>query len=287
MKIVGLMPVRNEDWILGLSARAALMWVNDLIILDHCSKDGTRQIWADILSEFAGRSGVLVVDSPEWSEMQHRQKLLECARNEDATHIAMIDADEILCGHCLPTIRQQIEKLPDCGMLRAHLFNMRETHTKLHINGLWGDRDVALAFKDNANAHWSGDKFHHREPAGITWRPFADRQFGVMHLWAVDERRARAKQALYKLTERLRWPKKSVQWIDSYYSQAIYPKAQHEQFTVKKWEYTEAPAEWWDPYAHLMHHLHVDREPWQIAECKRLVKENPGIERGLDLFGVV
>ena len=37
MKIIGLMAARNEQWCLGLSARAALMWLDELVILDHAS----------------------------------------------------------------------------------------------------------------------------------------------------------------------------------------------------------------------------------------------------------
>ena len=32
MKLVGIMPVRNEDWCLDLTARAALMWCDELVI---------------------------------------------------------------------------------------------------------------------------------------------------------------------------------------------------------------------------------------------------------------
>jgi hypothetical protein len=39
MKLIGLMPVRGEDWILGLSARAALMWCDELVILLHSCTD--------------------------------------------------------------------------------------------------------------------------------------------------------------------------------------------------------------------------------------------------------
>ena len=36
-----------------------------------------------------------------------------------------------------------------------------------------------------------------------------------------------------------------------------------------------------------MQYLHVDAEPWQESECKRLIAENPGITAGLDDFGLM
>ena len=51
MKIVGLMPVRNEDWCLGLTARAALKVVDHLIIFDHASTDRTPEIAQEITAD--------------------------------------------------------------------------------------------------------------------------------------------------------------------------------------------------------------------------------------------
>ena len=107
-----------------------------------------------------------------------------------------------------------------------------------------------------------------------------------MHLWGASERRLRAKSALYKLTERLRWPDKPVQEIDTMYSWAIHGRPQCND-TPALWQFRDTPKEWWEPYAHLMKHLHLDADPWQEAECQRLLKEHDGIGKGLDLFGVV
>jgi hypothetical protein len=35
-----------------------------------------------------------------------------------------------------------------------------------------------------------------------------------------------------------------------------------------------------------MQHLRPSVEPWQLAECKRIVGEYPGILKGLDTFGL-
>jgi hypothetical protein len=61
------------------------------------------------------------------------------------------------------------------------------------------------------------------------------------------------------------------------YSQAVHT----ERLTV-----ATAKPEWCEPYKDLMQHLHLGGEPWQIAECKRLLSENKGIGKGLDDFGL-
>ncbi len=43
---------------------------------------------------------------------------------------------------------------------------------------------------------------------------------------------------------------------------------------------------WWGAYKDLMQYFNPDAEPWQLEECRRLIRENPGIEKGLDDFGL-
>ena len=110
-----------------------------------------------------------------------------------------------------------------------------------------------------------------------------------MHLWGASERQLRAKHALYKITERLRWPDKPIATIEKEYSWAIKGEPGHPSFgTPETWKYNTVPDSWWAPYAHLMKYLDVDAEPWQEAEARRLyAKHGPERFKGLDLFGVV
>ncbi len=303
MKLVAILPVRNEDWVLGLSARAILMWCDMLLILDHWSGDGTRQIWADLLSEYPGRVGVLEVNDPTWHEMAHRQRLLEVARGEDATHIVTVDADEVLTGDLLPSIRPMVESLPAGRMLSLPWLQLRNSVDRVHNTGMWGapHMNVSTAFRDEPALHWTaatrgGYDHHHREPMGRAWAQWdptamryglPDRASGLMHLQFLSDRRLKAKQYLYQLTERKRWPGKHHGGAVSGVATMVgmYARTVNEHLRAPG-SGAPVPDGWWAPYAHLMQHLHIDREPWQIAEIKRLIRENPGIEVGLDSFGL-
>jgi Glycosyl transferase family 2 len=301
LNLIGLMPVRNEDWILGMSARVALMWCDSLIVLNHASTDGSCTSLAEIEMEQPGR---IILDSVggEWDEMRHRQKLLKWAREEKATHIAIIDADEILTGNLLGSIRGHIEAA-GANMLSLPGYNLRGGLNSYHSNGVWANRWFSTAFKDDPQASWSGDKFHSREPHKTSaWghvQPVRQGDGGVMHMWGASERRLIAKHALYKVMERLRWPDKPVAEIDRMYSWAIKGEDHPNKFgTPATWTYAAVPDSWWNVYAEaglfgdLLGGLRFggairDREPWQEAEVRRLVTEH-GRERfeGLDLFGV-
>lgn len=314
MKLVGLMAVRNEDWCLGISLRAALLWCDEVVVLNHASADRTCRIIAEVSKEVGGHERISYLFKPgdQWDEMEHRQTMLTEARRMGATHLAIIDADEVLCAPMLyngstaasqttsnslltiyggpnSLIRRLCEGLAKGQMLQLPLYNLRGDMGTYHANGVWGRRWVSVAFRDTPASNWSGDKFHARDPEGVAWdhwHPIKQAQGGVIHLWGASERRLRAKHAWYKITERLRWPDKPVIEIDDKYSLAIKGSSQNEAWgTPATWTYEPNPAEWLAPYAHLMQYLDLDAVPWQEEAVRRAIAQH-GRERfaGLDLF---
>jgi hypothetical protein len=303
------MPVRNEAWCLGLTLRAALLWCDEMVVFQHACTDGTQQIIWDVEEEHPGRIINLVSSLTDWHEMAQRQTMLEKAREFAATHIAIVDADEILTGNLLPsktalnTINTYLNAIKPGECLQLPMCQLRGSLDRYHANGIWGNRWLSVAFQDDPRFSWSGDKFHAREPeypGGGKLRPYQpikQGQGGSFHLWGVSERRLKAKHALYQVTEALRWPNKSQDeirrqyslWRDPVASRLMYPQMPE---WGKPWTFADVPAEWWAPYEALVHdHLvppEGEGEPWQIAEVRRLVAEH-GAEtfKGLDLFGVV
>jgi hypothetical protein len=307
VKLVGLMPVRNEDWSLGFTLRVALKWCDQVCVLLHGCNDGSRDIVFQVAKEcdHTGRVQIIEESAPTWDEMQHRQRLLDLSRACGATHLAIIDADEFLTPNILPDVRDYIKSLARGMMMELPGYNLREcgagSHDhempgwkrtwRYHTNGVWGLRWFATAFVDGPALHWQGDQFHHREPFGCgwnRWRPLRQGYGGVMHLWGASERRLRAKHALYKITERLRWPSKTNDQIEYVYGPATDPNSKlARQLNVSgPWTFHPMPETWIEPYADLMQYLHVDVEPWQAAEVRSLL-ETHGREHfaGLDLLG--
>lgn len=283
-KLIGLMPVRNEQWCLGLSARVALMWCDELVIFDHASTDASVQIELDVAGEHPGRVTLMGSNDPVWNEMQHRQSMLEMARHRGATHIAIIDADEVLTGNLVPKMNRLVKDLPLGAILQLPLYNMRGSSRRYHSNGIWADRITSVAFRDSELVRWTGDRFHKREPLDRynALLPVQQGEGGVMHFWGASERRLVAKHALYKVTERLRWPKKPVGDIDALYSMAIRPMP-----VDGEWRFRTCPDQWWTGYDELLQYLWVNETPWQEAEVRRLFASKPaGYFDGLDLFGV-
>lgn len=296
MKLIALIPVRNEDWVLAISLRAALRWCDEVVVLLHACTDRSAAIVGEVSRENPFRVTVLDDSGETWNEMPQRQRMLQAARMNGATHIAIVDADEILTGNLIDGIKRDVSELPAGWLLELPGYNLRSSLTRYHTNGIWGNRWFANIFVDHPSLSWTGDQFHHREPFGIKQRTKFSYQHGncgILHLWGASERRLIAKHRLYKITERLRWPEKPAAEIERMYSWATKGELGNPAYgTPETWTYAECPWEWWKPYADLVTHVDKDANmyldlhavPWQEAECARLIALH-GADKftGLDL----
>jgi hypothetical protein len=302
MKIVAIMPVRNESWILGLSLRAVLMWADEVICLDHCSTDNSLGIMSEVALENwkdgESRVTILIDRDATWNEMAHRNALLNTARSRGATHIAIVDADEVLSGNLLPDIRGIFAVMQAGQDLQLPWVCLARSIDAYYSDGPWFYSMVSCGFRDAPELHWSsvsrgGYDFHQRPPMGrqlLPFRPVEKRAGGMMHLQFVDEERLKAKQALYKITEVLRWPgRSSVQELNDKYGRAVY------ESDPRRFRLAQVPFDWWAPYKDILRHLtliehgswHCEKDiPWQEREVMRLLAEH-GRDKfaGLDLFG--
>lgn len=291
MNIVGMMPARNEDWVISTSARAAMKWCDQLILLDHASTDSTLQVMRQVAFDHP-MAHVFTSRATEWDEMKQREGMLNLARKFKATHLAIIDADEIVTANLVQgesdsLLRQAVQRLKPGEMLSLPGYNLRAGLDRYHSNGVWGTRWFSTVFMDDPRANYHGHQFHHREPFGVDWKqvqPIMQGVGGTMHLWGASEVRLRAKHALYKVTEAIQFPNKDRKEIDRMYSWAIYGDPENPGYGIPgTWDYRAVPREWWGDYAR----PEIDGTPWQAAETQKIVKANNWtLFQGLDLFGV-
>jgi hypothetical protein len=282
MRITGLLPVRNEEWIIGFSLRTHLMWMDDVIVLNHASTDRTREILEEIQGE-VGQDRLLIVDHPNpvWSDTGQRQRLLELGRQRDGELFTLFDADEVLTGNLLPDIRDIVGTLKpaECVTLPwipiwKSIYRYRTHHAT---------QGATIAFRDAPLLHWRSDQGydqHRRHPYESIHIPQPEVSGGGMHFQFVDWRRIVAKHALYKMNELARFPgRKTAQEINRQYDATL---------EDSKAETASTPLEWFAPYRALIDHLRIDIEPWQEAECKRLWKiHGPRVFQGLNLYGLL
>lgn len=274
MNLIGLMLARNEEWIIGASARAAMQWCDSLIVYAHDCTDRTAD-----LAYIAGGTVYAVGDrSGVWNEMDLRQEMLGIGREKGGTHFAIVDADEILTDNLSSSIREYIGALDPGELLDLPMIPAWRAIDMQRVDScVWTRSWLTTAFRDRPDLGWAardGYHFHARPPRnsirGSHTRPVTGRSVGgVIHAQWADWPRLVAKQTLYKMIERLRWPdRESAARVNAKYDEAM----DETGLLIE-----QIPSRWIHP--RLMSFVDTGIKPWQESEIQRLIDAH-----GLDVF---
>lgn len=306
MRLIGLMIVKNEDWILRLSLRAAMKWVDQMVVVDHASTDATYNIIQQVMGEnpyrvnysrwddlktvqmrnsFDGEMRDVKVPDPDawWDEMTVRQHALDIGRKFGGTHFAIIDADEIITSNIAGGMRQRIDLLSPGQCLDVPMLAMRGRDKYQADDSVWSNSWLTLAFADRPDLTWKpdGDGYHHhhRKPYGADEASVrylgSKEQGGVMHYQFANKRRLLAKHVYYRMSEHLRWPgRMSPEDLNTKYDQALQDPM----------ELMILPPPFRMGYD--LNLINLDGSPYQEAEIKKMIDKNKREAfAGLDLRG--
>lgn len=103
MKIIALMPVKNEGWILDYTLTCLENFVDEIIVLENGSTDNT----VDILSKHQVR----VINRTFDAFGSRRKELLRAGREDGGTHFVFLDADEVFTADLRNDFRGILEKM--------------------------------------------------------------------------------------------------------------------------------------------------------------------------------
>lgn len=281
MRVIGLMMVRNEGWILRCSLPAALRWCDQVMVLDHGSEDDTSKIISEIADQHPGRvAWEFAAASSDWQEMDLRQITLDAGREMGGTHFAMIDADEVLTANYIWAIRRWVKELQPGDVLDVPMVPAwRDPYQQRVDDCVWTSAWLSVAFADDDGMAWraAGDGYqhHHRCPYGVreVVRRGSRGEGGAMHLQFANPRRLLAKHRLYACADWLRWPKRETPvQLKRKYTQALDERALHLE---------KVPDAWWQ--GHCPQAIDIDGVPWHEGALETLKARNPGHEwHGLD-----
>ena len=281
MRLIALTLARNESWCLAYSLRASLQWVDAALVFCHACTDDTIAI-ADKLRVETGRVNIIIEPDPDWREMDHRQRMLECGRQMGGTHFALIDADEVLSANLYRQVASASELLQPGFTLRTPLHNCWRALDRVRCDETPYGRNVAtIVVRDHPDLRWQpridGYQHHGRAPAnsavGLTL-PQERTMGGLLHLQHADWRRMTAKHRLYKMREALVYPQRPRPVIEKMYSAALNEIGA---------AFIDVPSSWW-PAGIDRDLIKLGEMPWQEAECAALLAQH-GLDRfaGLDL----
>lgn len=287
MKIVGLMLVRNEDWVIKASLDAAFRWCDDVVLYaDRCT-DRTVEIAHEVgRKTWRGQLRFQNDPLPAWNEMDMRQETLAMGRKMGGTHFAIIDGDEILTHNFQSDVRSWFEHLLPGQLLEVPMVPVWSSLDLWRANDpTWSTAKLTLGFCDAPDLAWTAaaDGYQHHARAPKNSMPHALRpvqpctpdQGGVMHLQFANQRRLLSKHVLYRMVDHLRWPgRESIDHLNWKYDLALKPSG----------ELVSVPSAWWGSYDKAA--VDLLGIPWQDAEIRRLLDAHGRRAfEGLDLKG--
>jgi glycosyltransferase involved in cell wall biosynthesis len=207
MKIIALVPVRNEAWVLEHSLASLSGFCDVVIVNDQMSTDATR----DICRRFP--KVVLLESKPADTvgrlPQQARWRLLDAARNYDGRNLLWCtDADELV-----PPSLARASFARDAGQLvpgraiECRVYNLWKSMTRYRQDlSLYGPNWKAVAFVDDRSVDFSrGTRPLHepRIPVDDDAAVFRADDVPILHLqWAIWNRN-QMKQAWYRCVELL------------------------------------------------------------------------------------
>jgi hypothetical protein len=184
MKIVGMLPVKNEEWILPTFLSNVMPIVDELIVIDDDSTDNSKQIL-----EAAGAIVKGYEDTEKlkggWPCGLIRSHLFRYAREAGGTHFLCLDADETFTTNFVPIARDVISQLKPGQKIAMHWLALWQSYTHFrHDNTVWSNNwkdfivcdDPALTYDYNYMAE--GRTIGSNEG---TWLRLPTQQGAVMH----------------------------------------------------------------------------------------------------------
>jgi glycosyltransferase involved in cell wall biosynthesis len=216
VRLVALMPARNEDWILDFSLSCLEGFVDDVVVLDDGSIDATPQI--------VSAHGAVCIPGEAGGFALKRQILLDKGREIGGTHFLFLDADEVLTANLRGVLRDACAKAkPGQRLLLNWLAMWRSPFCYRYDSSVWTNNFKDFIYVDNQVDSFDTSVFIHepRTPACEAMSERLSLEGGVMHYQFVPWVRLLNKQAWYRCLERVKFPEKNDEEINGTYSVAV------------------------------------------------------------------
>ena len=207
-KLVVLTPVKNESWFLPIFCKSTSIWADYIIIADHHSTDGSKEI----ASQFPK---VVIIEnkSSDLDEDYRNRILLDKARELVGYNgiLFRIDADEIFTPNF-----NSVDWIKIRQSKPGTIWRFRWIQINKELNSYWETITTYGAFVDDGREYATHGLIHCRDmfvPNTPDSKCVAN-EIGLLHFQFVDWNRMRSKHRWYQCFERIYFPKKSA--IDIY-----------------------------------------------------------------------
>ena len=204
MKIILLMPTKNEDWILNSTLASAIQLVDAAIVSDQQSTDGTK----DILNSF--KKVTVIENTDRLHSNKVRWSLLDKSREKFGINnlILNLDADEYIPNKLFFENLNYIKNLPKGTLVSLPWVQLWKSSTRYRSdNGVWNPKTnkKSCIFLDDGKVAYSNDLIINdhtsRVPTENISNSIVINKLPLIHLQFANWDRSQVKQVLYQCRE--------------------------------------------------------------------------------------
>ena len=236
-KIIALLPLKNEAWILKTYLSSISSVADEIIILDDGSTDDSISIALENekVRVFSTKDYIEDWRNPDFSK--RRACLLELGRKSEGTHFIWLDTDEVFSSNFIQRAKEMILALSPGQKLFLSWINLWKSTDRYVV----GDSVWAHSFKDfvvcDSPSLSFSDKYLHEDrtpgPNDEVTRVPEDAGV-VLHFNFANWEKTQVKQALYRCFELLKGTK-STRRINMNYSYTLDDNKIRTEVVPKKW----------------------------------------------------
>jgi glycosyltransferase involved in cell wall biosynthesis len=235
IKIIALLPVKNEEWVLPSYLSSVTKIADQIIALDDDSSDSSVEILES--------AGVTVIKHDFQKEKivnmsARRQVLLNAGRAAGGTHFIWLDADETFSADFIPNARELISKLQSGQKMTMRWVHLWKS-TKEYVDDpsspfgyIWKDFIVC----DDGMSNFNNQFISESRTQGNLGSPLkvSDTEGVVLHYQFSRWDLVQYKQALYRCTELIEGTR-SARRINNTYGITLDISSLNTTQTPEKW----------------------------------------------------
>ncbi len=204
MKIIALMLVKNESWILETTLPSLFKYIDELIVLDGGSSDNS----VEIIKSFGGT--VIIESNGRVAYSDWRQTLLEAGRAQGGTHFVFLDADEAFSANFSKDFFGIVESMKPGQKLVLDWICLWKSPFKIRFdNSIWTLNEKDVVYCDNRKENYKKVTDHEPRTPGLLNPQNCIRiprsKGAILHFQFVSSSRFQMKQAFVQCRELVEW----------------------------------------------------------------------------------
>lgn len=199
MKIITLVPVKNEEFIIKTFLENASRFSDHIILADQHSTDRTREIACSF------EKVILIDNDTIGHDNSVRWKLLDEARKIPGNNMMVaIDADEMISPRWFENIKNNIEEEKAPVYFSFTWVQLWNSFDHYRMDGIWGKSMKTCVWLDDRKVDYNRTRVindHTSRVPGSDIRAIEVKEFPLLHYQFAFTERTAYKQAWYRMNE--------------------------------------------------------------------------------------